>query len=516
VTALSAVALGLSVASVVCADLRWLRVAQREHYLPGAALRFAWRWWARIPLNCALAFAGVAGAASAAVFPGAAIVTAAAVAAGPVGLGLRGRTSRLAWTRRLALVAGLTALVEGLAVAFAASLATLSGAVVAAAVCSVGAPVFIDIALAALRPVEDFLAQRYVSRASDLLARVNPLVVGITGSYGKTTTKNYVAYLLGGDRNVVASPRSFNNRAGLTRTVNEQLIAGTEVLIAEMGAYGPGEIAALCAWLRPEVAVITSIGPSHLERFGTLDRTLAAKAEITSGARVVVLNVDDPRLEGLAKRLDPTHKVIRVSGDDGSADVAVVANGEGLELRISGRPVGRAIHPPGSPAPIRTNAACAAAVALELGMAPETVAGRLATLPGVPNRLQPYRAEGGYLVLDDTFNSNPAGARHALEVLGSAAPTGRRMVVTPGMVELGQAQRDENAALAETAAAMGTDLVVVGTTNRTALVEGWQRADAVPPVKLVRRREQAVEWAREQLGPADAVLFENDLPDHFA
>jgi UDP-N-acetylmuramoyl-tripeptide--D-alanyl-D-alanine ligase len=90
------------------------------------------------------------------------------------------------------------------------------------------------------------------------------------------------------------------------------------------------------------------------------------------------------------------------------------------------------------------------------------------------------------------------------------------MVVTPGRVELGQAQRDENAALAETAAAMGTDLVVVGTTNRTALVEGWQRADAVPPVKLVRRREQAVEWAREQLGPADAVLFENDLPDHFA
>ena len=202
-------------------------------------------------------------------------------------------------------------------------------------------PLFVDVALAVLRPVEDLIAQRYVGRASAVLARVRPLVVGITGSYGKTTTKTYVAHLIAGDRSVVASPRSFNNRAGLARTVNEHLVPGTEVLVAEMGAYGPGEISALCRWLQPEVVVITSIGPAHLERFGTLDRTLSAKAEITSAARVVVLNIDDERLEGLARRLSPTQKVVRVSGGDESADVAVLEHADGLELRLSWRAVGR-------------------------------------------------------------------------------------------------------------------------------------------------------------------------------
>ena len=288
--------------------------------------------------------------------------------------------------------------------------------------------------------MENLLAQRYVAHASAVLARIRPRVVAITGSYGKTTTKTYVAHLIAGDRSVVASPRSFNNRAGLARTVNEHLVAGTEVLVAEMGAYGPGEISALCSWLQPEVAVITSIGPAHLERFGTLDRTLSAKAEITSAARVVVLNVDDERLEGLARHLGATQKLVRVSGTDPGADVAVLEHSDGLELRLSGRSSGVIVLAPGSPSPIRSNAACAVAVAVELGIDPEVVVRRLASLPGVPNRLQRYEANAGYVVLDDTFNANPAGARHALEVLGSEACQGRRVLVTPGMVELGKTQ----------------------------------------------------------------------------
>jgi UDP-N-acetylmuramoyl-tripeptide--D-alanyl-D-alanine ligase len=348
-----------------------------------------------------------------------------------------------------------------------------------------------------------------------VLARVRPLVVGITGSYGKTTTKTYVAHLIAGDRSVVASPRSFNNRAGLARTVNEHLVPGTEVLVAEMGAYGPGEISALCLWLQPDVVVITSIGPAHLERFGTLDRTLSAKAEITSAARVVVLNIDDERLEGLARRLGATQKVVRVSGTDVSADVAVLEHADGLELRLCGETSGVVVLARGSPSPIRSNAACAVAVAVEIGIDPEVVVRRLSSLPSVPNRLQRYQAKAGYVVLDDTFNANPAGARHALDALASEASEGRRVLVTPGMVELGKTQTAENAALAERAAGVLTDLVVVGRTNRAALVEGCRRAGLPLSVKLVGTREEAVAWAREQLGPGDAVLFENDLPDHF-
>ncbi len=514
-TALGAVALGAAVLSIVCADLRWLRVAQREHYLPGAAARFGWRWWASTPFNVVLAVTAVLGAGVATVVPPAALATAAVVATGPAGLGLRGRSSRLAWTRRMSIVAVVTVGLEGLVIALASAYGGLSGAASAAAWGAVAGPLFVDLALAVLRPVEDLLAQRYVGRASAALARLRPLVVGITGSYGKTTTKTYVAHLIAGDLSVVASPRSFNNRAGLARTVNEHLAPGTEVLVAEMGAYGRGEISALCGWLQPEIAVITSIGPAHLERFGSLDTTLSAKAEIASTARVVVLNTDDERLEGLAKRLETSQKVVRASGCDTSADVAVLERADGLELRVCGSSSGVARLAPGSPPPIRTNAACAAAVALELGVDPEVVVRRLASLPVVPNRLQRYLAKAGYVVLDDTFNANPAGARHALDALGSEDCEGRRVLVTPGMVELGKTQRAENAALAERAASVVTDVVIVGRTNRSALVEGCRRAGRPVSVKLVTTREEAVAWTRAGLGPGDAVLFENDLPDHF-
>jgi len=515
VTVLRALTLGAAVVAIVCADLRWLRVAQHEHYLSGAATRFGWRWWLSTPLNIALALLAVGCAGLTTVVVPAALVTGAIVAVGPIGLRLRGRTARLTWTRRFSQVAVFTVGMEGLAVALAGTYAGVSGAVLAAAWAAIAVPVFVDAALGMLRPVEDQLAQRYVERASAVLGRVRPIVVGITGSYGKTTTKTYVAHLVAGDRSVVASPRSFNNRAGLARTVNEHLVAGTDVLVAEMGAYGPGEIAALCRWLRPEVAVITSIGSAHLERFGTLDKTLAAKAEITSAARVVVLNVDDLRLNGLAWHLGGSHKIVRASGLDANADVAVVDHAGDLELRVRGNSSGVAVLAPGAPPPIRSNAACAAAVAIELGIDPEVLVRRLGSLPVVPNRLQRYQANAGYVVLDDTFNANPVGAGRALDALESEGCEGRRVLVTPGMVELGKAQAAENAALAERAARFVTDLVVVGRTNRAALVEGCRRAGRDLSVRLVGTREEAVAWAREELGPGDAVLFENDLPDHF-
>jgi UDP-N-acetylmuramoyl-tripeptide--D-alanyl-D-alanine ligase len=267
--------------------------------------------------------------------------------------------------------------------------------------------------------------------------------------------------------------------------------------------------------MHPEVVVITSIGPAHLERFGSLDDTLSAKAEITAGARVVVLNVDDDRLNGLTARLAPNQKVLRVSGNDPDADVAVLSHADGVELRLGGKLSGVVTLDPGSPPPIRSNAACAAAVAIELGIAAEVVVRRLGSLPGVPNRLQRYDAQAGYVVLDDTFNANPTGARHALDALSSEATQGRRVLVTPGMVELGKTQFEENAALAERAASVVTELVVVGRTNRAALLEGCRRAGRPVSVTLVGTREEAVTWAREQLGVGDAVLFENDLPDHF-
>jgi UDP-N-acetylmuramoyl-tripeptide--D-alanyl-D-alanine ligase len=189
-----------------------------------------------------------------------------------------------------------------------------------------------------------------------------------------------------------------------------------------------------------------------------------------------------------------------------AADVVVT----GGQVLVGGRLLGR-LGERDAPA---TNVACAVAEALELGVAEEVVAARLATLPATPHRLSVAAGGTGATVIDDTYNANPAGAAAALAALARhAAADGARVVVTPGMVELGPRQHDENVAFAAAASATASHLVVVGRTNRRALLEGARAGDA--RVLSVDTREQAVGWVREHVGEGDTVLYENDLPDHF-
>ncbi len=311
------------------------------------------------------------------------------------------------------------------------------------------------------------------------------------------------------------SPASFNNRAGLSRAVNEQLAPGTEVFIAEMGTYGRGEIAALVEWCRPRVAAITAIGPVHLERFRSEDAIAQAKSEILDGAEVVVLNVDDPRLAAMATDLERAGRtVVRTASRDRSAEVVAAAEGDRLVLRRSGVTVGEVALPD---APLE-NVAVAAALAFAVGVPSDAVVASLGSLPEVANRRTPTTLSTGAVAIDDTFNSNPAGCRAALATLmRRATPGGRRVVVTPGMVELGPLQAAENRAWAALAARASTHLVVVGATNRRALLAG---AAEVPEseraaVVTVGGHEQAVAWVRASTGADDVVLYENQLPDHY-
>ncbi len=502
----------VALASTGAGGLRWLRVAQREHYLPGSTTRFALRWWGTGPANAGLAALGAAGAVAAFLSSLCALATAAVVAIGPLGLGLRGRTSKLAWTRRLRTLAAVWAVLQLAAVGGAWAAGIAPGV---SAVAAIAAPLVVDLSLALTRPAERVASQRFVGSARDKLSRVRPRVVAITGSYGKTSTKFYVAHLLEGSFSVLASPASYNNTPGLARTVNENLALGTEVFVAEMGTYARGEIADMCAWVVPDIAVITAIGPVHLERFGTEEEILVAKAEITERAPVVVLNVDYPLLDSLSSSLRGK-QVVRCSSKDPSADVCVLREGTELTVMKSGEVVARTAGAPGAELPAPGNVACAVSVALSLGVAHADLGRRLGDLPAVPNRLSVYSSGSGFTVLDDTYNSNPAGARSALEALRRRSTDGGRMVVvTPGMVELGRRQREENAAFGAAAAGVATDVVVVGRTNKKALLEGLACGRA-KSVVTVRTREQAVDWVRSQLGRGDVVLYENDLPDHFA
>ncbi len=495
-------------AGASCSWLRWLRVAQREHYLPGSVTRFAARWWASSSVSAALGIAALAGVAAAVPTPAAAALTGVATLVGPEGLSVRGRTSKLSWTRRLRTLGTASGTLLVVLGVFAA-LSPRPFAVAAAVVVTV--PLCVDLAAWCLAPLEDRLAAPWVERARRRLRVVRPKVVAITGSFGKTSTKHHLAELLGGLALVVPTPRSFNNRAGLAIAINEHLLDGTKVFIAEMGTYGPGEIRAMCQWCPPDVAVLTAIGPVHLERFGTIERIVAAKSEITELAGVVVCNVDDERLRQLAASLRAQGRDVRTAGSrTESADVRVVVRVERWHVLVGGRELAVTAPIPGVQP---TNLACAIAAGIALGFDAAVLASRVERLEPVSSRLTVASAPSGVVVVDDTYNSNPAGANAALELLGSLPVDGRRVVVTPGMVELGSRQSTENEAFAGAAARLASALVVVGRTNARALAQGARAGGA--DVVRVATRERAVDWVRANLTHGDAVLYENDLPDHY-
>jgi UDP-N-acetylmuramoyl-tripeptide--D-alanyl-D-alanine ligase len=515
-------------AACIPAGLRWLRVAQREHYLAGSVSRFAGRWWESTSINLSLVGVAIAAAVLSLWWPITGVLVAAVVAGGPLGLSLRGRTSRLVWTSRLKRLAAGWVLLEVVVVAIGIVTGLAAPLAVVAALC---VPVLVDLACAATSPLELALSAHFVDEAAARLRKVAPTVVAVTGSYGKTSTKGHIAGLVRPTRTVLATPASFNNRVGLARAVNEHLADGTEVLVAEMGTYGPGEIADLCRWCPPDISVITAIGPVHLERFGSEDRIVEAKSEILGPARCVVLPVDDPRLSGLADQAESEGKqVLRCSSIDTSADVCVIGDPDRhrMTVVVHRQVIAKDVELPVGVQPI--NLACAIAVAVGLGVDTSAIGERLATLSPVEHRLQAVRSESGTSILDDTYNSNPAGASAALLALAATSVSisndsgvspgngtaFRRVVVTPGMVELGPRQFDENRLFGAAIASTASDLLIVGRTNRKALLAGvGSAARSDIRTVLVPDRNRAVSWVREHLTAGDVVLYENDLPDHY-
>ncbi len=506
--------------------IKWLRVAQREHYILSYTTRFAIRWWsyetARIN---AIAFVfgyllaalqardGVPLVVRTVLIGAVAILT----LVFPLGLSLRGRTSKLSLTARMKrlMLAVFVVYAVGFFISFVLSFIYLYLSLVPLLM-----PLLIEAALWLTKPIESRGLSKFVSQAETKLRRSSPKVIAITGSFGKTTTKNYIATLTRDSMTVLASPASFNNRAGLARTINEHLDGSIELLVAEMGTFGHGEIASLCSWIPPDVSVICALGPVHLERFGSEDQILIAKSEITERASTVVVNVDYPKLALAANSLElEGKKVLRVSEKDFSAYVSVKSNDEGqLVVYVEQRRIGAVDEGDISAG----NLACAVAAALAIGVNESALSESLCEIKAPPNRLNAVVAgDGGIEILDDTYNSNPAGSRRALAALQRRVDAGKRgVVVTPGMVELGHKQFIENFRFARAIAEVASVLIIVGRTNREALRKGAKEGAAGTGATLkqiieVRTREAAVTWVREHLSDRDVVLYENDLPDHF-
>ena len=479
--------------------LRWLRVAQREHYEPGRVLAIVGMWVRAGGINGAALFLILLGCIISLGDPLVGIVFAIWWLLWPHGMALVG-PRRLTFTPRVKRLAAVVVVVHVIA-------AVVLGLNDAISILPPMSVLIAEIGLLATRPIENRYARKWQVQAADKLRRVSPRVVAITGSYGKTSTKNYAAHLMAGRWSTLASPASFNNAMGLSRAVNDRLEPGTDVFVAEMGTYGPGEIAQLVSSFPPDVSAITTIGEAHLERMKRREVIVQAKSEILPPASTVVLNVDVPELAKIADDLAATKRVIRCSATAGTAaDVSLV----GTTLTIDGQSYDVTLpaevdHP--------TNVAIAVGLALAVDVPVDTIVSRLSGIPATPHRAETTWREDGLVVIDDTFNSNPTGAAAALKRAESlAGPDGTIWTITPGMVELGNEQFARNAELAKAATATPRHrLCIVGRTNRKALLSGDKTRTYLYP-----SREAAATHVMREVSGGDVVLYENDLPDHYA
>ncbi|HXH11459.1 MAG TPA: UDP-N-acetylmuramoyl-tripeptide--D-alanyl-D-alanine ligase [Alphaproteobacteria bacterium] len=385
-------------------------------------------------------------------------------------------------------------------------------------------PLIVFLANILLVPVQSAINRSYLRRARQRLLEVRPLVVGITGSYGKTSTKYLLDQLVSGQRRVLKTPLSYNTLMGVCRVINDSLHDDCEVFIAEMGAYRPGDIKELCDFVHPTIGILTAIGPQHLERFKTIENIQKTKYELVEAlppSGVAIFNNDDPRCRLLADRTK--HVTVMRYGLD--------TDGQPLDLWAENMSMGSEglsftmVNKQGRRIDVQTvllgrhnvlNILGAACAAVALGISLEDVAKAIHDIPPVPHRLQLIDNGGGVTVIDDSYNSNPIGAMTALEVLGSFR-TGQRILVTPGMVELGPLEAQLNEEFGAKAAEVCDYVVLVGVERTKPVLAGLQRKNFPPEhIRVARDLKAATAILPTIVGVGDTVLFENDLPDQYA
>jgi UDP-N-acetylmuramoyl-tripeptide--D-alanyl-D-alanine ligase len=346
--------------------------------------------------------------------------------------------------------------------------------------------------------------------AAAVRARSAARVVAITGSSGKTTTKDLLAAVLATRLDTVASAASFNNEIGLPLTL-ARLEPATQALVVEMGARGPGHIAALCRLARPEVGVVLNVGVAHIGMFGSRDAIAAAKGELVEAlpARgTAVLNADDPLVAAMAAR--GTAAVLWFG-----AGQAAEVRAEGISLDDEGRAHLKLRTPAGVaetalPAPgehLVADALAAAAAAHALGLEPERIAAGLRAARLSPMRMQVARRPDGLTVINDAYNANPASMEAALKTLAGTRRRGRAVAVLGEMAELGEQGPGEHDRIGRLVCRLGIDRLVGvgelgGTIVRAARMEGMWPEEAI----AVADAEAAVEVLEPWLEPSDVVL----------
>jgi UDP-N-acetylmuramoyl-tripeptide--D-alanyl-D-alanine ligase len=378
-----------------------------------------------------------------------------------------------------------------------------------------------------LGPVEAQVRRRFVRRARSRLTMYNPLVIGIAGSYGKTSTKHILAQLLAPQKETLPTPKSFNTLMGISRTINECLQPKHELFIVEMDAYQTGEITRMCELVKPQVGVITSVGPQHLERFGSMERIANALYELVASlppASPAVIYAGERMSAHLAERAAQAgYRVVRyglASEQSGPCDIVasdIVIDeyashftwrwpAEGLEFRVSLPLLGRHNI---------LNVSAALAVVHLLGLPVAQAVCDAIHLEPAPHRLQRLPSTGGITVIDDSYNANPVGVHNGLDVLAQM-PGRAKILVTPGMVELGSVEEAENMRFGKHAAQVCQHVILVGVQQTKPILAGLQESGFSPEqIHVVNTLKEVTTTLSQIAKSGDVVLFANDLPDTY-
>ena len=367
-------------------------------------------------------------------------------------------------------------------------------------------------------PIEKAIRNSFTKEAISMLRSHPDLrVVGITGSYGKTSTKYYLSTILSERFDVLMTPGSFNTPMGVVRTVREQLRPTHQVFICEMGAKYVGDIKELCEIAEPEIGIISSIGAQHLETFGSLENIVSTKLELYDYLRqkggVSVLNGDCALIKDNVAAGDG----VILYGENGDLKISSVsADCKGTSFTVSYKdlePFTMSVSLLG--AHNVSNLAGAIAVAIELGMTPDEIKRAARKIKCAPHRLEIKQA-GKDVIIDDAYNANPAGTKAALAAL-SLFEGYCKIIVTPGMVELGADSDSFNKALGADAAKVADYIFLVGSYGSDIIRSGAAEA-GYPEEKIFiySKVEDAINAARaipSQL--PRVILLENDLPDNY-
>jgi UDP-N-acetylmuramoyl-tripeptide--D-alanyl-D-alanine ligase len=380
-------------------------------------------------------------------------------------------------------------------------------------------PFFILVAGNITKPVELNIQNGFKKQARIKLASMPHLkVIAITGSYGKTSIKFMIKDLLKERYSVCFTPGSFNTPMGICKVINNDLQAHHQVLILEMGARYAGNIQELCDIAQPDVSIVSNVGLAHLETFGSQEIIAKEKGTIVDNldaGGVCVLNADDPKVINMGKERSEISRILvgLDTGDIRATNITYDTNGTYFDVLFQNETQKFRTKLLG--AHNVQNLLLAIGVAQYFGIRRKTMVIAAQTIEPVKHRLE-LKQVGDLFVIDDAFNSNPIGAKNAVEIL-SQFKNRKRFIITPGMIELGKIEEEENYKFGQAIGEADLDYVILVGNERTKPIrDGVENSSRkTSNIYVVDSLFAANDIVKENAEAGDVVLYENDLPDLF-